>query len=149
MSSTDERVTKDLIETLEDGKKGFATAAEKLAGDSKPEFAKAFREYSAQRSMFADELRRLAAQYGDKIDEDGSVLGSLHRGWLSIKDAVTGDDAGAVLDAAEQGEDHATSEYTKALQQDISPHLRTLVERQARDVSIAHDAIRSFRDRVK
>ncbi|MEZ5218466.1 MAG: hypothetical protein R2715_18225 [Ilumatobacteraceae bacterium] len=37
MSSTDERVTKDLIETLEDGKKGFATAAEKLAGDSKPD----------------------------------------------------------------------------------------------------------------
>ena len=147
--STDEKVTKDLIETLEDGKAGFTKAAERLADTDRADLAPRFHEFAAQRGRFADELRELAAQYGDRIDEDGSLAGSLHRGWMAIKDAVTGDGAEQVLGAAEQGEDHATSEYRDALAEDLSPHLRAVVERQQRDVVSAHDEVRALRDRAK
>jgi uncharacterized protein (TIGR02284 family) len=146
MASTDEKVTKDLIETLEDGKAGFAKGAEKLTNDGNPAIAQKFNELSAQRGRFAEELRDLARQYGDNIDEDGSMLGALHRGWMSIKDAVAGDDPEGVLDAAEQGEDHAKSEYDDALKADISSHLRTVVERQAREIQAAHDEVKALRD---
>jgi uncharacterized protein (TIGR02284 family) len=148
MASTDEKVTKDLIETLEDGRVGFAKGAEKLTSDGNTAFAQKFNELSAQRARFAEELRELARQYGDKIDEDGSMLGALHRGWMSIKDAVAGDDPEGVLDAAEQGEDHAKSEYEDALKADISAHLRAVVERQAREVQAAHDEVKALRDSV-
>jgi uncharacterized protein (TIGR02284 family) len=148
MASTDEKVTKDLIETLEDGRVGFAKGAEKLTADGNPAFAQKFNEFSAQRARFAEELRELARQYGDKIDEDGSMLGALHRGWMTIKDAVAGDDPAGVLDAAEQGEDHAKSEYADALKADISAHLRAVVERQAREVQAAHDEVKALRDSV-
>jgi uncharacterized protein (TIGR02284 family) len=148
MASTDEKVTKDLIETLEDGRVGFAKGAEKLKADGNPAFAQKFSELSAQRARFAEELRELARQYGDEIDEDGSMLGALHRGWMTIKDAVAGDDPEGVLDAAEQGEDHAKSEYADALKADISAHLRTVVERQAREVQAAHDEVKALRDSV-
>lgn len=147
--STDEKVTKDLIETLEDGKAGFTKAAERLADTDRADLAPRFHEFAAQRGRFADELRELAAQYGDRIDEEGSLAGSLHRGWMAIKDAVTGDGAEQVLGAAEQGEDHAKSEYDDALAEDLSPYLRTVVERQQRDVVSAHDEVRALRDQAK
>ncbi|MCB0968892.1 MAG: PA2169 family four-helix-bundle protein [Ilumatobacter sp.] len=148
MASTDEKVSKDLIETLEDGKVGFGKAADKLDADGRADIAQQFRRYAEQRASFAQELRDLAAQYGDRIDEDSSLLGALHRGWMSIKDAVAGDDAKGVLDAAEQGEDHAKAEYRDALQADISSHLRTVVERQATQVKQVHDEVKALRDRA-
>ena len=148
MSSTDEKVTKDLIETLEDGREGFTKGADKLADSDRADFAATFRELAAQRARFTTELRDLAAQYGDHIDEDGSMLGSLHRGWMSIKDAISGDDPQGVLDAAEQGEDHAKGEYADALKADISPHLRTVIERQAREIEVSHDTVKAMRDRA-
>lgn len=144
--STDERVTIDLIETLEDGKTGFAKAAEKLADTDRADLAASFQSYSRQRAEFATELRDLAARYGDDIDESGSVAGAVHRGWMAVKDALSGDDPQGVLDAAEQGEDHAVAEYEKALKEDLSPHLRSVVERQYGDVKAVHDAVRNLRN---
>lgn len=146
--SEDAAVTKDLIETLEDGQEGFATAAKKLQESDSPELAATFERYSQQRAEFSDELRRLAQQYGDQIEQSGTVTAALHRGWMSLKDALSGSSAHAVLDAAEQGEDHAVSEYEKALDADISPTLRTVVERQSVAVKAAHDDVRSLRDRA-
>ena len=144
--STDAAVAKDLIETLEDGKDGFAKGAEKLAADGSVDIAATFRELSAERARFAEELRELAEEYGDDIHESGSVAAAVHRGWMSLKDALSGDDPKGVLDVAEQGEDHAVKQFEKALTEDTSPGLRTVVERQLRDVRAAHDTVRSLRD---
>lgn len=144
--SEDAAITKELIETLEDGKNGFATAADKLEGDGNPSAASTFRQLSEQRERFSDELRELAKDYGDEISQSGTVAAALHRGWMTLKDALTGDDEHAVLDVAEQGEDHAVKEFDKALEADISPTLRAVVERQRAEVKAAHDAVRSMRD---
>jgi len=144
--STDEAVAKDLIETLEDGKDGFAKGAEKLDGTDAPELAATFRQLSDQRARFSAELREMAKDYGDQINESGSVVATLHRGWMSLKDALAGSGPDGVLDAAEQGEDHAVKEYEKALTDDISAGLRTIVERQFAEVKAAHDQVRSLRD---
>lgn len=144
--SVDEAVTKDLLETLVDGKEGFEKGAEKLDASDMSEIAATFRKFSEQRSQFATELRELARAYGDEVDSSGSVAATFHRGWMTIKDALSGSDAKGVLDTAEQGEDHAVSEYEDALTKDLSPTLRTVVERQAREVRAAHDEVRRLRD---
>jgi uncharacterized protein (TIGR02284 family) len=145
--STDQRVTKDLIETCKDGRDGFATGAEKLEADGRQDLAATFRTYSDERARFATELETLAAQYGDDADTSGSIAAAVHRGWMAVKDVVagTGDPQG-VLAAAEQGEDHAKSEYDKALAADISAGLRDVVTRQYAAVRQAHDAVRELRD---
>lgn len=146
--STDYRVTKDLIETLEDGKKGFAEAADKLQETGRPDLAAKFRDFSSQRARFSQELETMAASYGDDIDEDGSLAGTIHRGWMAVKDAISGSDPDGVLDAAEQGEDHAVSEYQKALDADISADLRRVVQHQYTTVKATHDEVRALRDSV-
>jgi uncharacterized protein (TIGR02284 family) len=146
--STDEKITQDIIRTLEDGKEGFAKAAEKLKDTNRADLCAKFTEYSNQRDGFATELKSMAAQYGDHVEKSGTVAGTLHRGWMAIKDAVAGDsDPEGVLDAAEQGEDHAVAEYEKALQDnDISNGLRTVLQRQYVAVKAAHDDVRDLRN---
>lgn len=154
--STDKAATKDLVQTLEDGKDGFVKGADKLgeldqgetaagqAGQSS--MASTFREFSEQRSGFAAELQAMAADYGDDVDRSGSVAAAVHRGWMSLKEALSSSDAKAVLDVAKQGEDHAVSEFEKALEQDISPELRDVVQRQLTDIRAARDTVAALAD---
>lgn len=144
--STDAKVTKDLMQTLEDGRKGFAEAADKLSETDRAELAPRFREFSEQRATMYLELEGLAAAYGDDIDEDGSAAAALHRGWMALKDALAGSSAQGVLDAAEQGEDHAVSEYRDALDSDLSMELAVVVRRQLGDITSTHDEVKRFRD---
>jgi uncharacterized protein (TIGR02284 family) len=144
--STDQRVTKSIIKTLEDGREGFARAAEKLAESDRPDLTTKMRAFSEQRARFSEELEQIAATYGDDIDESGSTAGALHRGWMAVKDMIAGSDPHGVLDAAEQGEDHAVSEYRDALAEDISPTLRVVLERQYVEVQQAHDVVKSLRN---
>lgn len=147
--SKDASVTRDLIQTLEDGKEGFAQGAEKLAKDGSADLAAVFQRYSQQRAEFSDELQKMAADYGDQLDDSGSVAAALHRGWMSIKDAISGDDPKGVLDAAEHGEDHAVKEYKKALEEDVSPNLKSVIQRQFDGVKEGHDEVRALRDQHK
>jgi uncharacterized protein (TIGR02284 family) len=147
--STDEATTKDLIKVLEDGREGFTKGAEKLETTQRPELAVTFRRLADQRDQFSGQLRAMAKAYGDDLHGDGSVAGTLHRGWMSVKDALSGSDPDGVLDTAEQGEDHAVKEYEKALASDVSIELRAVIERQFVDVKAAHDEVRALRARRK
>lgn len=139
-------VLEDLIETLEDGRQGFLKAADTLDGEAHGDLVQKMRGYSEQRATFSTELRSLAAEHGFEISEEGSMGGSLHRGWMSLKDAVTGDDPSAIVGAAESGEDHAVADYEDALGQELPADVRTVVERQAGEIRQAHDEVRSLRD---
>jgi len=142
--STDAKVTKDLMQTVEDGRNGFADAADKLADTDRPDLAPRFRDFSEQRSAMYSELENLAAKYGDDLDEDGSAAAALHRGWMSLKDALAGSSADGVLGAAAQGEDHAVSEYRKALDEELSPELAEVVRRQLVEITAVHDQVKQL-----
>jgi uncharacterized protein (TIGR02284 family) len=147
--STDKAVTEDIMKVLEDGREGFAKAADKLDETNAPDLAVVFRRLGAQRAAFITELNEMAKKYGDDADASGSVAAKLHRGWMAVKDAFAGSDPDGVLDAAEQGEDHAVKEYGKALDADISPSLRTLLQRQFDSVRAAHDEVKSLRNHAE
>jgi uncharacterized protein (TIGR02284 family) len=144
--STDEKVTTNLIETLEDGRKGFAEAAEKIADSDRPDLTSKFRELSEQRSMFSAELGSMAAAYGDDIDEDGSIAAAIHRGWMSLKDALAGSGPEGVVDAAISGEEHAVSTYEKALEEELSDDLRIVVNRQYEAIKTATNEIKALQN---
>ena len=147
--STDRDVTSDLMKTLENGKEGFEKAAGLVEKDS-PETAAVFRRLSQQRSSFYNELQKMALDYGDPIEESGTIAAAMHRGWMALKDAVSGSDPDGALDAAEQGEDHAVKEYEKGLgMPDLSSGLRLVLVRQLADISKAHTEVKALRDAHK
>lgn len=144
--SNDASVTKDLMQTLTDSQDGFAAAADKLDEAGEATLAGTFRDLGAGRGRMYDELQQIAATYGDQIEDSGSVAAKIHRGWMAVKDAISGSGADGVLDAAEQGEDHAVSEFDKASGEDISPELKTVVDRQLQEIRAAHDQVEALRD---
>ena len=145
--SNDASVTHDLIQTLQDGRDGYAAGADKLTDDGEAELATTFRALGARRGEMSDELQKIAAGYGDQIESSGSVAAKVHRGWMTLKDAVTGSDPDGVLDVAEQGENHAMSEFEKALDGDISPEFKAVVEHQLTEIRSAHGQVAALRAR--
>ncbi len=133
----------NLIETNKDGQEGFKQAAE---GVERSDLKSTFFEYSQQRSKFTGELQELVRELGGDPENTGSIAGSLHRGWLNIKTAVTGKDDAAVLNECERGEDVAKKAYKDALEEDLPANVKAVVSRQSAAVQTAHDKVRDLRD---
>lgn len=136
----------DLIETCKDGEEGFRTCADDIKrSDLKPMFIQA-----AQRcAEAARELQAEVTRLGGKPERDGSFSGSVHRRWTDIKSAITGKDDKAVLSECERGEDVAKESYQKALDKDLPPEIRKIVERQYRGVLENHDRVRALEKAAK
>ena len=147
----DEATTvQELIKVLDDGRDGFAKVADRLEGNSAPEVSQRFREFSAQRGAMADELRRLARIEGFREPSGGTVAGAVHRGWIAVKDVLTGDNAPALISAAEQGEDHARSKFRDALAETtLTPEVRSVVQNQAQQVEAAHDYVSALKHAMR
>lgn len=142
--SDDAKAAKELVETLKDGEKGFADAADKVRDGDHAAWATTLQRLSEQRAGFWREIVEMGHEYGDDVDESGTVAAAVHRGWLSLKDALTGDDPEGVLKAAVTGEDHAVSEYDDALKMDLSAGFREVVERQRAAVVAARDEVKAL-----
>lgn len=144
--SDDEKVAKDLVETLKDGERGFLAAAEKLRDSDHAPWATTLQRLSEQRAGFRREIVALGHKYDDDVDESGSAAAAVHRGWIALKDALTGDKPESILGAVVTGEDHAVSEYEKALEQDLSAGFRDVVVRQHGAVVAARDEVKALQD---
>lgn len=133
----------NLIETCKDGQEGFQQAAEGVQDSS---LKTLFYEYSQQRAQFVGELQGLVREIGGEAETSSSIAGALHRGWINIKSAVTGQDDAAILNECERGEDVAKNAYKDALAVDLPTNVSSVIQRQATQVQQAHDRIRSLRD---
>jgi len=139
-------VLNNLIETCKDGELGFKTAADGLKN---PEIKATFLDYSRERAAMARELQAEVRRLGGDPEKSGSMSGSMHRGWVDIKSAVTGKDDHSILAEAERGEDVAKGAYEKALTGTLPGTAQTVVQQQAAKVRQAHDHVRDLRDRQK
>lgn len=133
----------NLIETCKDGQEGFKQAAE---GIQRSDVKSVFYELGQQRAKFAGELQSLVRELGGDPETTSSTVGALHRGWINIKSAITGQDDAAILNEAERGEDVAVNAYKKALEQNLPANVQTVVQEQSTQVKAGHDKVRNLRD---
>ncbi|MBS1795060.1 MAG: PA2169 family four-helix-bundle protein [Acidobacteria bacterium] len=132
-----------LIETCKDGQEGFQQAAE---GVQNSELKTLFYNLGQQRAQFAGELQTLVRGLGGDPEKSGSISGALHRGWINIKSAVTGQDESAILNECERGEDVAKNAYKEALEQNLPANVLSTVQTQYTAVQAAHDKVKALRD---
>ncbi len=133
----------NLVETLKDGQEGFKQAAEGVKDTTVKEL---FYEYSQQRAQFAGELQSEVTHLGGNPEHSGSIAGSMHRGWINIKSAVTGADEHAVLSECERGEDVAVSNYKDALEEMLPANIADIVRQQYIAIQEAHNRVKSLRN---
>ena len=143
MNDEIESVLNDLIETSKDGEKGFMKSAEDAhSAELKTMFAEGARRCREGARELQEQMRAL----GGDPEKSGSVAGAMHRGWISIKEAVSSRDDKTILEDCERGEDYAKKAYKKALEQDLPTNVRAIVERQYQGVMQNHDRVRALRD---
>lgn len=139
-------VVENLIETNQDGQKGYKDAAEHV---KRPDLKTYFNELSLERGRFAQELQTELAKLG-KPDKkvSGSAGGAIHRAWIDTKVALGGGDK-TILESVEAGEDRTRDTYNKALSGALPASLTEMVRRQAANVQRTHDKVKMLRDEVK
>lgn len=139
-------ILNDLIEVSKDGQYGFEKCAERVEST---QLAATLRERAAECEAGARELQRLVTQYGGTPEDSGTMTGAMHRGWVSVKDAVTRQSDHAVLEEAERGEDSALARYRKASREELPGDVAEVVQRQMAGVQRNHDQIKALRDTVR
>jgi uncharacterized protein (TIGR02284 family) len=139
-------VLNTLVETCENGQKGFETAAEAVKD---VRYKELLRRNSEQRGRFVTELQTEIMRLGGKPEDRGTAAGAMHRGWIELRTAITSKDEKAVLAECERGEDHAVKAYKDALTKTLLENVRAIVARQSTEVQRAHDSMRSLRDAEK
>ena len=137
------KILNELIETCGAGAHGFATAAEHV---SAPELKKVFNSYAEQRRELGAELATAVRARGGEPESDDSVTGKMHRGWIGLRQALTGKEAHAILAECERGEDAAVADYREAIEALEELDLREIVTRQFVRVKASHDTVRDLRD---
>jgi uncharacterized protein (TIGR02284 family) len=141
----------ELVETLKDGQKGYAEA---MVDVKDADLKSTFKDLAAQRSSYLNELEDQMFKLDLKVDTNegakGSVTGAVHRAWIDLKSAVTGNDRHSILAECERGEDYAKKAYKTALEaQDLPSGVKSVIEKQYQGVQQAHDQIKALRDSSK
>jgi uncharacterized protein (TIGR02284 family) len=136
----------DLIETSKDGEEGFRACADDA---SDPALKNFFSSRAQSCSAAVIELQDLVRACGGDPTNSSGLGGALHRRWVDIKSLITGKDDKAVLAECERGEDVAVASYRKALEKNLPPEVRALVERQYQGVLQNHDQVRALRDKYR
>lgn len=135
-----------LVETSKDGEYGFGSCAEHCRTAA---LKQVFTARAQECQQAAVELQTLVAQLGGTAEDGGSTTGAVHRGWVAVRGTLAGYSDQAMLDECERGEDTALARYRDALQENLPPSVRTIVERQFEGVKRNHLQIRTLRDQHK
>ena len=130
-----------IIQTLKDGEHGFRASAEHLQDFST---ASDFRNFAGQCAQFANELNAQMSRIGGTAEPHGTLPGSMSRAWAGLKSA--GHDARAILEEAERSAEIMVKNYRVALKGEMPADLRSLLDRQSREIQSTHEAVRSLRD---
>ncbi len=102
--------------------------------------AQFFNQQSAIRKRHADELQAERSKLGIKKSESGSVAGVLDTAAMDLSVVHSMGDTG-VVDWCRKDADAAAQEYQKAIAENPSPQLRSILERQVGEIRAAEASL--------
>lgn len=144
------RAVNDLVETCRGGMKGYETAAENV---DNPQLKSELSQLAQQRASFLNELENQARQYGIETNHENTVEGivedaasAVHRGWMNLKSAISGNSSNAILNECENGDAAALKIYEQALEVSALPvGIRDVIERQHHDILQAKNRLTTLK----
>lgn len=137
-----------LIEQSIDGQKGYQDAANDITSKKLQD---RFAKESSKRQEFAETLQQKVSSLGKDFNTQGTVTGSLHRGWMGFKTAMIGqsvDDA-TVLGAVKTGESTALKVYEDVLAKGLPKDLDKIIKQQKDELQKACDRIDKELGKIK
>jgi len=132
-------ILNDLLTKNYDAEKGYKEAAEKIEHTSLRVY---FENQAKNRYDFGHEIKGLISKYGGEPDKGTSIVGDLHRTWISIRDAFASGDQ-SIYDECIRGEEAFSEEYGEVLSDEVLPQdVRDTVVKQKLSVDKALASLR-------
>ena len=117
------------------------------------DLADRFNARARERQSAVSGLQAAVARLGGNPEDDGTLLAGAHRAFLSLKEAVTGNDDQAIINEIERGEDYLKAKFEAAMKHtDLTPEGRAAVDTAWTSVKAGHDemsGLKHQRDRVE
>ena len=136
----------NLIEICKDGEYGFHTSAQHLRN---PNTRRLFVTRAEACGTAAAQLQSFVRALGGKAEDSGTTVGAMHRGWVAVKSKLVEYTDLDILEDTERAEDKAVAAYRDALDRDLPPDVRALVEQQYLGAQRNHDQVRALRDQAR
>jgi uncharacterized protein (TIGR02284 family) len=141
-NSHDITVLNTLIATTLDSVKGYSYAGEESASGHSAFFS----EMASERSQMATRLQEQVRALGGDPEDESSTAGALHRGFLNLKEAITGGDETALINEVERGEDYIKNKFETAMQDnELMPQTRGAIEQAFASVRKGHDRVSAMK----
>lgn len=126
-----------LIATLIDSVEGYQKSA---ADVDNPRYAALFNARAHERQSAVTHLQAEVARHGGNPEDDGSVMGTVHRAFESLRQVVSTHDDKAIIAEIERGEDYLKDKFEAALKSDLlDPGARAAIEAAWTSVKAGHD----------
>ena len=135
-----------LIGTLIDSIDGYQKAA---VDTTNTRFAEMFSARARERQHAVTALQAAVARLGGNPEDDGTTAGSIHRGWINLKEAVLGRDDEAIVKEVERGEDYLKEKFEAARRNvDLPAEARAAVEEAWTSVKAGHDEMSALKHAI-
>ena len=133
-----EKISKKLNELLVknyDAEKGYLNAIDNVESSELKLF---FKRRASERSQFAKELRTEILQYGQIPEDSGSLKGTMHRNWMSLKAVFSSNNEEAIIEEAIRGEEASLEEYDTLLKENnLPPTIDNLIAKHRQAIQAA------------
>lgn len=123
-----------LIQANLDSYEGYKEAADDIKN---ARLRGLFSELAMTRSRNAASLQTYVIWNNERPEEEGTLLGGLHRAWINARAAINGGDEEVVLIEARRGEDHIKALYEDVLKELPGNALSDVLHNQYRQIK--HD----------
>jgi uncharacterized protein (TIGR02284 family) len=143
-------VLNDLIKINNDRIQGYEKAAENV-NKSDVMLKTLFYQVAEESQEYKKELTDRVVALGGEPATSSTAPCKIYHAWMNVKATFSGNDAKAMLEACEYGEDAAQKAYKQALDrsEEYPASVRHLIEDQKNMLKMSHDLIRSRRDEYK
>jgi len=131
-----------LIAVLEDAKKGYLHASEKIKDSV---LSLLMERFGYQRGRYSSELRKLVDSMGTAPPVDHFTLSLLHRTWMDLKTTFKHGQKDQVIDACIKAEETALRNYGQAIDQ-LEDHyeLRVNLLQQVNGIQTVLNTIKAY-----
>ena len=136
-----------LIATLIDSVEGYQKSA---ADVDNPRYAQLFKARAEERKIAVDQLQAAVVAQGGTPEDDGSLMGSIHRAFLSLREVVSTRDDAAIIAEIHHGEHYLKDKFETALDSDtLAAAPRAAVQSVWNSVKAGHDEMWQLKQAVQ
>lgn len=140
-------VLNDLIRINNDRVEGYEKAVRET-NETDADLRNIFNRMAQESRNYTQELTDKVRRLGGEPASGTTASGKIYRTWMDVKSGFSRSERKSVLEECEFGEDAAQKAYEKALapDSDLTPDVRTLVQKEKTSLKSSHDTIKSYRD---